>query len=44
MILAACGWASTRKLSDANEHGEVAEPDEYEAIDQTSRSTAARLF
>jgi hypothetical protein len=43
MVLTACSWASTRKLSDANEHGEIAKPDKYEAVYQTSRSTAAKL-
>ena len=39
MVLASCSRDSTRKLADTDEDGEIAKPDDDEAVYETSRSS-----
>ena len=44
VVLAACRGHRTRELPDTNEDGEIAEPDQYEAVDEACGAAAARLI
>jgi len=43
MILSPSSWDSTSQFADADKNREVTEPDDDEAVDETSRSTTVNV-
>jgi len=43
MVLTACGRDGTCKLANTNEDREVTQPDQCEAVDETSRSATMMI-